>query len=181
MIIKKPFFFVRHGVTDWNLHGRVMGHHDIPLNDLGRNQARSLQTLMNTIHCSHIFYSPLQRAQETMEIISHNLEIPQISKIELREQHFGDWEGVLGSSIRDVAYKVNPPNGETYEDFCNRVVKGINEILSISDLPLLVAHSGIFWVLSHYIPVEIDSHNCQLIKFEPCEDSLNGWNVYVYM
>ena len=34
MLIQKTFFFVRHGVTDWNLQGRIMGHQDIRLIEL---------------------------------------------------------------------------------------------------------------------------------------------------
>ena len=36
------FFFVRHGQTDYNAQGRVQGHIDIPLNELGRWQAEQV-------------------------------------------------------------------------------------------------------------------------------------------
>ncbi len=36
----KPFYFIRHGETDWNKRNIIMGSIDIPLNDYGIDQAR---------------------------------------------------------------------------------------------------------------------------------------------
>lgn len=40
-ITEKPFFFIRHGQTDWNVKHHVMGVTDIPLNQVGMMQAQS--------------------------------------------------------------------------------------------------------------------------------------------
>ena len=37
---RTTFAFVRHGQTDWNAQHRLQGWTDIPLNDVGRGQAR---------------------------------------------------------------------------------------------------------------------------------------------
>ena len=42
LICMTTLLLVRHGETDWNRDGRWQGGSDTPLNDLGREQARSL-------------------------------------------------------------------------------------------------------------------------------------------
>ena len=36
-------YYVRHGLTDWNIEGRLQGGRDTPLNDRGRAQARAVR------------------------------------------------------------------------------------------------------------------------------------------
>ncbi|KJV91271.1 2,3-bisphosphoglycerate-dependent phosphoglycerate mutase [Orientia tsutsugamushi] len=42
----KPFYFLRHGETDWNLAHRAMGSQDIPLNDRGVSQGLNAAELL---------------------------------------------------------------------------------------------------------------------------------------
>lgn len=49
MILKKEFYFVRHGQTDYNIakHKKDLDHPiDIPLNDTGRTQAKLIEPLV---------------------------------------------------------------------------------------------------------------------------------------
>lgn len=45
-VIRKPFFFVRHGSTEWNTRHLCQGWQDIPLNDQGRQEAKNAATLL---------------------------------------------------------------------------------------------------------------------------------------
>ncbi len=65
--------FVRHGRTDWNVNGRLLGQQDIPLNDAGRADARhngaTIKVAVPDVATFDFVASPLSRARETMEIV----------------------------------------------------------------------------------------------------------------
>ena len=39
---RPPIYFIRHGETDWNRQGLIQGWTDMPLNEMGRGQARAV-------------------------------------------------------------------------------------------------------------------------------------------
>ena len=45
-------YFMRHGMTDWNIEDKIQGQADIPLNDFGKNQAEqaSLAIYKNNVY-----------------------------------------------------------------------------------------------------------------------------------
>ncbi len=90
---------VRHGETDWNRERRVQGSTDIPLNDLGRAQARDTATRLrdelDTTAPVIVVASDLARARETAQIIADELGLaaPRVYP-GLRERAYGEAEGV---------------------------------------------------------------------------------------
>ena len=68
-----PYYFVRHGQTDWNKEKRLQGIRDIPLNETGLNQARELrkQVEQNNLFFDKVYTSPLTRAVVTAEMVSN--------------------------------------------------------------------------------------------------------------
>ncbi|MCM3783997.1 histidine phosphatase family protein [Neobacillus mesonae] len=88
---------IRHGLTEWNVLGRIQGQSDIPLNDEGRQQARLLgERLLNESYkWDYVITSGLSRAQETGEIIAKMMDIPMLPSDErLKERSFGQAEGL---------------------------------------------------------------------------------------
>jgi broad specificity phosphatase PhoE len=62
---------IRHGATDWNVEGRYQGQVDIPLNELGREQARQIVHSLNGADLAAIYSSDLARARDTAEALAH--------------------------------------------------------------------------------------------------------------
>jgi uncharacterized phosphatase len=63
-------YLVRHGETEWNRQRRIQGSTDIPLNDIGREQAARTGRLLSRRDWAGIASSPLSRAFETGSIIA---------------------------------------------------------------------------------------------------------------
>src|SRR3954464_13091312 len=80
-----PFWFLRHGETDWNAQGLSQGNVDIPLNPTGLAQAGSAADLLRGRGISTIVASPLSRARVTAEIAAEALGLPLTIDPDLRE------------------------------------------------------------------------------------------------
>src|ERR1700722_20172430 len=84
-----PFWFLRHGETDWNARGISQGNVDIPLNPTGLAQARSAAQRLRNRGIATIMCSPLSRARVTAEIVAEALSLPLQNDDGLREVRFG--------------------------------------------------------------------------------------------
>jgi alpha-ribazole phosphatase len=144
---------VRHGQTDWNLEGRYQGQSDVPLNEKGLEQARSLIQQLNGQTFSAIYSSDLRRARQTAEHIAKYLELTLQIEPRLREINQGEWEGVLVDEIKaryaeiwskrtvDPA-NVRPPGGETVREVATRVHAALDDISRLfpTERVLIVSH-----------------------------------------
>ena len=91
-------YLIRHGETEENQRGILVGSTDVPLNDTGRSQSIDLAKLARTLPVDAIFASPLQRAVETA-ILAFGKEARIVTDSSLREFHFGEWEGLHFTDI----------------------------------------------------------------------------------
>lgn len=87
---------VRHGETSWNAEGRLQGQTDIPLNDVGRAQARAAGIELSGRSWDVVVSSTLGRAVETAELIGSTLGVEPVDQLgDLCERHYGKAEGHL--------------------------------------------------------------------------------------
>lgn len=160
----RRIFLVRHGETDWNLAGRLQGSHDIPLNDLGREQAadtaRVVDRLSGGAASLDFVASPLSRASQTMAILRAELGLqPDGFRRDprLREIGFGRWEGStwpelrrrdpVSLAARDAdPWNYAPPGGESYAALSARVLAAIGELAGDS---VVVTHGGVVRAMLH--------------------------------
>ncbi|SCL17515.1 probable phosphoglycerate mutase [Micromonospora nigra] len=84
----------RHGNTDWNAASRVQGQTDVPLNDLGREQARIAAPLLAALRPDAVVASDLRRAADTAAALAALTGLPVRTDARLRERHFGRWQGL---------------------------------------------------------------------------------------
>jgi broad specificity phosphatase PhoE len=145
-LTKIPFWFLRHGETDWNAQGLSQGQVEVPLNANGRAQAAACAEKFLGRGIASIVCSPLGRAQETARIVAGVLKLEFSTEPDLREASFGDQEGKPMGPWYDewVQGSFTPPGGETFAALRARVVVALNRSLTQPAPVLVVAHGAMF-------------------------------------
>lgn len=146
MLHKRPFWFLRHGETDWNRENRTQGRTDVPLNANGLAQAEAAAARLVGRGVARVVASPLTRARHTAEIIAGVLAVPVSLREDLQEANFGAHEGeVMGAWFASwVDEKVVPEGGESFAAVRTRAVAAVNAVLAGDGMALIVAHGGFF-------------------------------------
>lgn len=177
----KPFYFIRHGETDWNKHNIIMGSIDIPLNDQGIDQAKHVATFLKEEVFDTIISSPLKRALKTAEIIADYMKIqkPIIINDQIVEREWGEAEGKEVNPTKSLFNDADTPiGGETFSTFKKRVVEAVSQILYNEHRPLIVSHGGVFKVLAENLGyTKIQASNCHPFLFNPPEQENHPWQV----
>ena len=141
-----PFWFLRHGETDWNARMLSQGRVDIPLNAIGLAQAgRAAEALVGR-GIRSIHASTLTRARVTAEVVAARLDLPVSLDPELQECAFGVQEGQeMSGWFQDwVDGLSTPEGGEPFADLRERAVQAINRSTANPGPVLVVAH-GALW------------------------------------
>jgi len=134
-------FLSRHGRTHWNALGRFQGRTDVPLDDIGREQARQFAEHMRG-KVDAIVASDLLRASESAHIISETLYVPLLAlDPDLRERGYGIFEGLTRAeceqqhpelwSQRRRDRNLEPPGGEPRAEVLARMQRGLGRAVSL--------------------------------------------------
>lgn len=147
---------IRHGETDWNRELRFQGHIDVPLNDLGHEQARRLGLRMAGEPVQHLRCSDLMRAQQTAAPAARQLGLEIQTSAALREQSFGLVEGMRVEEIQQLHPRAwedwlqfredhAMPEGESALQFHARVIEALGGICSqhAGQCVMVVTHGGV--------------------------------------
>lgn len=173
--MQKEIYLLRHGQSEANERGVLAGWTDVPLTELGMQQAHAavskLQALLKEGQVESggpqgfgaILSSDLARAVQTARPIAQALDIRLQASSALREVNLGRWENQSFDSIQaqepelaaqwlKAGYNFHYPEGESVTEVIERVIPVIEEALEQHDRILVVAHGGMLsGVIAHYV------------------------------
>ncbi len=187
---------MRHGQTDLNVQKRLQGSTDIPLNEVGREQAKKTGVALKEqgIQITKVISSPLGRAMETGHLVS-GIPMEEIEVApELIEMCFGVLETQIVEEVApefmDCFFEhpetyIPPDGGESYEDAMERVGILIEKLRSRmvaeewkkEDVVLLVSHGATSHGIFSYLAKaersaywDVDFNNCAIVEIFLSED-----------
>lgn len=175
------FALIRHGQTDWNAQRRLQGATDIPLNDVGRGQARDAVAVLSGYEWDAIVSSPLSRAAETATVIADGLGLGVTRHVpDLTERSFGPAEGLRAGPALEALRIPGGYRGAESEDAAAERGLGALEALA-EEFPggrvLVVAHGTLLRVsLSRAIGCTLHSIDNAVLNLAH-HHAVDGWEL----
>lgn len=132
---------VRHAETYGNLEGRFCGHSETELTPKGIQQAQALGLRLKGETFDAAYSSDLSRAIDTARhaIEHHTAPLEPKTDRDLREMHYGEWEGLPATEIgarqadllRDffMMRLAGAPGGETIEEVRERTAGAVRRVV----------------------------------------------------
>lgn len=140
---------VRHARTEANAGGRLQGRLDLPLDDIGRQQAAALTRVVHSV--DRVVCSPMLRALQTAEVFGLDPEVDE----RWQEISYGELEGtriadvpapVWQSMLSDPSF--TPAGGESLAALGERVFAACEDLVE-------EARSKHVVVVTHATPVKV--------------------------
>jgi len=174
-LARVPFWFLRHGETDWNTRSLSQGNVDIPLNPTGLAQARSAAATMRNRGIATIVSSPLSRARVTAEMVGDALGLPVQIDETLHEVSFGAQEGQPMTEwfVKWIAGEWTPDGAETFAMLRRRAVNAVNRATALPPPVLVVGHGAFFRALRAAMGLEPNVRMRNAVPFW-CEPGVDG-------
>lgn len=147
---------MRHGQPEDHIHGRCYGNLDVNLSECGERQVLGKLDLLRSLVPKIIYTSPAKRASASAHRVAGELKLPIQMADDLREIHFGSFEGLAFDEIQrkhpseyalwmEKPTEIRFPGGESFDDLSARVETFLRRLLEIhrSQTVLVVSHAGV--------------------------------------
>jgi glucosyl-3-phosphoglycerate phosphatase len=189
----------RHGETDYNASGRMQGHLDSVLTDVGRNQARFAVPALARFSPDVVVASDLKRATDTATIFTEATGVPLRFDKRLRETNLGLWQGMTGAEVDEqwpgarqmwqTDSTWTPPGGESRVEVATRAYEVVADLDDTEeDTAVLCAHGGLIIALTGHLlelPVAIWAKlggigNCHWVVLARRASSGMAWRLMAY-
>ncbi len=183
---------LRHGLSLGNEDHRVTGKLDLPLSQMGIQEARRAAPLLSHFSFERAYSSFMSRAVQTKDIIYGELGIspPTLRTGLLDSRSYGDLEGCTKQEIearfgaqalrkykRGVGAESIPPNGESFESVGERVWLLYTQFLKLDMLrdfdSLVISHGNVLAALIKRLDgldddaaLDVYPHHCTPIVYE---------------
>lgn len=170
------FGLIRHAPTTWNDEKRIQGQGDSPLTAAGIARARRWGQMLKPLGWDKIVTSDQGRSRHTAELVNETLNLPLVTDGRLREQNWGQWEGlILETILRQKADELaqllaagwgfRPPGGESREEVWQRGSRALQAAAMANPgaRVLIVTHGGMIRALTYRLLNR---------RFDPAEPAL---------
>jgi probable phosphoglycerate mutase len=151
----RRLLLLRHGQTAWNAERRAQGHSDVPLDETGHEQARTVAPYVAAMRPALLWSSDLARARQTAEYVAKECDLEPRLDARLREYHLGERTGLTMAEyaeahpeeyrlFRTGRYDV-VPGGETTPEVLARVTACVRDAVTAlepGECGVLVGHGG---------------------------------------
>ena len=144
-------WLVRHGETEWARLGRHTGRTDIPLTELGREQAGAVARRLVARPFAAVISSPLSRALDTARLAGFGDRVSTTD--DLLEWDYGRDEGRTTAEIRGdrpgwTIWTGGPEGGETIDEVAARVDRVIARARATDGDTLAFAHGHVLRIMA---------------------------------
>ncbi|MCM3131152.1 histidine phosphatase family protein [Paenibacillus polysaccharolyticus] len=151
---KRSIVLIRHGTTQWNVEKKYLGHTDMGLLPDAQEELAQLREQCRELIWDAVYCSDLLRCRQTLAHIAPQLIEQAKFDSRLRENDFGQWEGLNYEQLKDNSLyrswiddpqKVIPPEGESWQTFAERMDSFLHEQIwsEHSHKALIVTHGGV--------------------------------------
>lgn len=182
---------VRHGETAWSRSGQHTSRTDVPLTDIGREQASGLAHALARWSFTTVWTSPMRRARETCDLAG--LGGRAVVDDDLREWDYGLDEGRTTAEIRAerpgwTVFRDGPAGGESADDVqarADRVLERVRASLDAGNVAVfghghMLRVIGARWV---GLPARagrllaLDTATRSVLGFEREQPVVRAWNL----